>query len=73
MLRFGYKINIGGQAFMKKYHFSTFNINAGSVTLLVMISCFSILSLILSMAWEIYAIDQKHILIASTLSNVMQN
>lgn len=56
MLRFGYKINIGGQAFMKKYHFSTFNINAGSVTLLVMISCFSILSLILSMAWEIYAI-----------------
>ncbi len=56
MLRFGYKINIGGQAFMKKYHFSTFNINAGSVTLLVMISCFSILPLILSMAWEIYAI-----------------
>lgn len=41
---------------MKKYHFSTFNINAGSVTLLVMISCFSILSLILFITWEIYAI-----------------
>ncbi|MBC1376999.1 hypothetical protein [Listeria innocua] len=41
---------------MKKYHFSKFNINAGSVTLLVMVTCFSILSLILSITWEIYAI-----------------
>ncbi|EAF6702350.1 hypothetical protein AUQ64_11835 [Listeria monocytogenes] len=45
---------------MKKYHFSKFNINAGSVTLLVMFSSFFslsvILSILFSMTWEYYAI-----------------
>ncbi|EKF1958215.1 hypothetical protein ACSWL7_000919 [Listeria monocytogenes] len=45
---------------MKKYLFSKFNINAGTVTLLIMISSFTILSVILSiifsMTWEFYAI-----------------
>ncbi len=45
---------------MKKYRFLKFNINAGSVTLLVMFSSFFILSVILStllsMTWEFYAI-----------------
>ncbi|EPR4929249.1 hypothetical protein ACU6CN_002366, partial [Listeria monocytogenes] len=44
---------------MKKYRFSKFNINVGSVTLLVMFSSFFILSVILSilfsMTWEFYA------------------
>ncbi|CUL23407.1 hypothetical protein LM73068_180006 [Listeria monocytogenes] len=40
VLKFGYKMNIGGQAFMKKHRFSKFNINAGSVTRLVMFSSF---------------------------------
>ncbi|MCQ56831.1 hypothetical protein DUD49_10265 [Listeria monocytogenes] len=45
---------------MKKYHFSKFNINAGSVTLLVMFSSFFslsvTLSILFSMTWEYYAI-----------------
>ncbi|EAC9041967.1 hypothetical protein BI336_02980 [Listeria monocytogenes] len=45
---------------MKKYHFSKFNINVGSVTLLVMFSSFFslsvILSILFSMTWEYYAI-----------------
>ncbi|EMH0510830.1 hypothetical protein V5839_000520 [Listeria monocytogenes] len=45
---------------MKKYHFSKFNINAGSVTLLVMFSSFFslsvILSILFSMTWEYYTI-----------------
>lgn len=53
-------MNIGGQAFMKKYRFLKLNVNVGSVTLLVMFSSFFILSVILSillsMTWEFYAI-----------------
>ncbi|HDA9566150.1 TPA: hypothetical protein O5567_000816 [Listeria innocua] len=45
---------------MKKYRFLKFNVNVGSVTLLVMFSSFFILSVILSillsMTWEFYAI-----------------
>ncbi|EHR3849066.1 TPA: hypothetical protein ACSY36_02825 [Listeria monocytogenes] len=45
---------------MKKYRFLKFNINAGSVTLLVMFSSFFslsvILSILFSMTWEYYAI-----------------
>ncbi|ECL8004783.1 hypothetical protein FUA68_01485 [Listeria innocua] len=45
---------------MKKYRFLKLNVNVGSVTLLVMFSSFFILSVILSillsMTWEFYAI-----------------
>lgn len=61
-------MNIGGQAFMKKHRFSKFNINAGSVTLLVMFSSFFILSVILSilfsMTWEFYAILSALVIIS---------
>ncbi|EEO6581203.1 hypothetical protein G6D67_002101, partial [Listeria monocytogenes] len=53
---------------MKKHRFSKFNINAGSVTRLVMFSSFFILSVILSilfsMTWEFYAILSALVIIS---------